>query len=413
MLSAEEIKEVYNCDVSKTSAVAYVRSDALSSIVNRLEKTSTGGDDNDRNSYCVYQIYSRADGLVYSTCEGYDDFLEEPRPPDPWLERFWPWFVFVKNEVYHPGSVFPPSDVRLIRDPQMEINRARQGLREHRRANRPKMASPAGMLNDEDKEKLKSHPANALIELQALAPGQKVDDVLQVVKMPGIDPNLYDTSPGYDDIQRTVGTQEANLGGTGKSTATESAIAEGSRNTSSSSEVDDLDMMLTEFARSAGQILMTETTPETVTEIVGPGAVWPKLSKEQIAKEVFLEVEAASTGRPNKAAETQNFQALAPLLMQIPGISPDWLAREAIRRMNDRMDPEDAIISGMPSMASLNQNAVPGPGGPGPDSRDPNAQGPAGQGNAPTQPDQVNTSARPPGPPEGASGGPPAGQMLQ
>ena len=414
LLTADEIKEVYNVDVGRSSAVSYVRQDALSQIVNRLDRSMGGETEAERAVYAVHQIYSRPDGIVYTSCEGYDDFLEEPRKPDVWLERFWPWFVFVKNEVYHAGSVFPPSDVRLIRDPQMEINRARQGLREQRRANRPKIASPAGMLNDEDKEKLQNHPANALIELQALAPGQKVEDVLQPIKMPGIDPNLYDTTPGFEDIMRVVGTQEANLGGTSNATATESSIAEGSRMTSSASEVDDLDMMLTEFARAAGQVLLVETSPETVTEIVGPGAVWPKLSKEQIAKEVFLEVEAASTGRPNKAAETQNFQALAPLLMQIPGVSPDWLAREAIRRMNDRMDPEDAIISGMPSMASMNRQAQAGPGGPGAGS-DPNAQGDKGAGNTPgTEPPQVNAAPRPPeGPTAAAAGAIPPGQMLQ
>jgi hypothetical protein len=228
--------------------------------------------------------------------------------------------------------------------------------------------------------------------------------------MPGIDPNLYDTSPGLDDIQRTVGTQEGNLGGTGKATATESAIAEGSRNTSQSSEVDDLDMMLTEFARAAGQILMIETSTETVVEIVGPGAVWPKLSKEQIAKEVFLEVEAASTGRPNKAAETQNFQALAPLIMQIPGVSPDWLAKQAIRRLDDRMDPEDALTSGLPSMASMNRQAQTGAGG-----SDPNAQGAEGSQNTPgTEPPQNNAAGRPPPEaPAGAGGQVPAGTVLQ
>jgi hypothetical protein len=390
MLSADEIKEVYNIDVSRSAATAYTRSDAMAAVT-RYQSASEV--DQDRAVYCVFQIYSRTDGLVYTTCEGFDDFLEEPRQPDVWLERFWPWFVYVKNEVYHQGSVFPPSDVRLMRDPQMEINRARQGLREQRHANRPKMATPAGMLNDDDKTKLQNHPANALIELQALAPGQKVEDVLQPIKMPGIDPNLYDTSPAFDDVMRTVGTQEANLGGTSNATATESAIAEGSRSTSNASEVDDLDIMLTEFARASGQLLMVEVSVETVIQVVGPGAVWPKLTKEQIAKELILDVEAASTGRPNKAQETQTFQAIAPILMQIPGVSPDWLAKQAIRRMDDRLDPSEAIVSGLPSMASMTRN--PQPTG-APAGQAPADQAGAGGGNAPRADRQVNAAARPP-----------------
>ena len=75
---------------------------------------------------------------------------------------------------------------------QAEYNRARQGLREHRRANRPKYVAPAGMLEDEDKAKLRNPAANALIELNALTSGQKVDDVIQPVRQTGIDPNLYE-----------------------------------------------------------------------------------------------------------------------------------------------------------------------------------------------------------------------------
>ncbi|WP_447497575.1 hypothetical protein, partial [Clostridioides difficile] len=85
------------------------------------------------------------------------------------IERFWPWFPFVPNECDAEGRIFPPSDVRLIRDMQGEINRSRQGIREHRIAARPKTLTATGFLSTGDKEKLVNHPNNAIIELEGLA----------------------------------------------------------------------------------------------------------------------------------------------------------------------------------------------------------------------------------------------------
>ena len=238
-----------------------------------------------RKSQClVWEIWNRKDGLVYLVCDGYPDFLEEPAAPDVYTERFWPWFGLVLNEVDNEREIFPPSDVRLLRDMQIEINRARQGLREHRRANRPKTIVPSGMLEDEDKAKLQNHPANAVLELNGLAPGQDVGSVLQPYKGPPIDPALYDVNATYDDILRVVGVQEANLGGTSGSTATESNIAESSRMSSLASNIDDLDDMLSDMARTAGQILIANVSQETVKKTVGPGAVWPEVNKQQIAE---------------------------------------------------------------------------------------------------------------------------------
>lgn len=390
MLTAEDIQEVYGVDVKAGGAAnTYQQLNDFQEATPEFLSSTAPSNRHRSGLYCLWEIYNRKDGLVYVVCDGYPDFLMEPAAPETFLERFWPWFAFTTNDVYNPNSIMPISDVRLMRDMQLEFNRARQGLREHRRANRPKIAVPQGLLDDEDKDKLMTHPANAVVELNALQPGQKIDDVLQPIKMPAIDPALYDVSVTFEDILRVVGAQEANLGGTSGSTATESSIAESSRMSAVSSTIDDLDELLTQMARAGGQILMEKVTPETVQEIVGPGAVWPELTRDQIVKEIYLEVQAASTGRPNKEAEVQNASRLMPILMQIPGINPEWLARELIRRMDDRLDINEAFSAGIPSIQALNRQplALPGPGGApsgNPPDSDPNAQGAEGQNNAPS-----------------------------
>ncbi len=397
-LTADRIKEVYQKDVS-TAAPGHDKENGARSFFKNSQGQYNPQDDSHtdkaKSYHAVWEVYDRATGMVFVVCEGYGDFLQEPAAPDVYLERFYPWFPFVVNEVYDDESVIPPSDVRLMRDMQQELNRNRQGLREHRVAARPKTYVRDGVLSEDEADNVTNARAHSIVKLQGLQPNEKVADVLQAHTGPNINPALYDPSPIFEDYLRTTGNQEANLGGTSGATATESAIAEGSRSTSNSSTVDDLDEFLTEFTRAAGQVLLMECSVEKVKEVVGPGAVWPDLDRTSVTQELNLEVEAASTGRPNKAQEIQNAQAVFPLLMQTPGVSPEWTAKELIRRMDDRLDITDAFQAGIPSIQMMNRMNQMAPGG----ANDPNQQGAEGGDNAPgTEPNQVNAAPRPPEP---------------
>jgi flagellin-specific chaperone FliS len=404
ILTPDEIQEVYGVDIGHGYAVYDDNGETNEGVVNR--HYDAGGRDSDsvQGHACVWEIYHRKDGLVYVVCDGYCDFLQEPTSPDVEISRFYPWFAFVLNEGYDENVLFPQSDIDLIRDMQLELNRARQGLREHRRANRPKTVVAAGVLEETDKDKLRTHPANAVLELNALAPGQKIDDVLQVVKNPPIDPAVYDTAPTFEDMLRVLGSDQADQGTTSNATATEVSVAQFSQHTDVSSVTDDMNDMLTDMARAGGEILMLNVSAQVVKEIVGPGAVWPEIDRQTIAKNVYLEVDAGGDGAPNKAQDVQNIVQLAPILQRVPGISPEWLARQIIQRMGADLDLTDAFAEGMPSIEALNQlmsSPQPGPGqapgeadegapqgaGKGPPrpadpAQDPSAQGPQGLTNA-------------------------------
>jgi hypothetical protein len=369
ILDVEEVKEIYKVDLGK-AFTAY-------------QDPNGGAGDDDRKSVVVWEIYSKKDGLLYVVADGYHEFLKEPAAPPLALERFWPFFSLIFNEVESDKDIYPPSDVRLLMPVQREYNRARQSLREHRFANRPAYATYDGALSEKDIINLQSHPANAVIRLNNLNPGQAVNSILQPIQHSPIDAALYDTSMLLDDMMRLVGSQEANLGGTGGSTATEVSVAEGSRMSSLSSNVDDIEDFLSDLARATGQVLLLEMDEMTVKKIAGPGAVWPHLTSAEVAQELFLEVEAGSNGRPNKAIQIQNFERLAPTLLQIPGISPEWLAREAIKRLDDGMDVKDAIASGLQSIVAMNSAKSVTQSGMGDPATDPAMQGGAGAMNAP------------------------------
>jgi hypothetical protein len=406
-LSPNEVQETYGCDVSKGGYTAYDRKDSGSDYERAYstwqyglatpddEHISTG----DGKSVLVWELYNHKDGLIYEVCDGYCDFLREPHAPEAYTDRFWPWFLIAFNET--DGSVYPPSDVQLMRHMQLEYNRSRQGLREHRFANRPKTAYAEGALSEEDLVAFQEHPVNATIAVSGLQPGQDINQVIMAIKGVPVDPNLYEVNPIFQDMLRVVGDQQSDLGGQAGNTATEANIAQAAKSSAMGSSVDDIDDTLTEIARAASQILLLNVSEETVKEIVGPGAVWPSLTKAQVAKDLWLDIEAGSSGKPNQAQELQNFERLAPILMQLPGVTPTWMAKQAITRLDDGIDIDEAIADGAPSILAMNgakPGASVGPGAP-----DPNAQGPRGAqgpaGPAPPAPNSQAPSAIRPGTP--------------
>lgn len=334
---------------------------------------------------CVWKHYDKPSGLVYYLADGCKRFLRPPAAPDVFVESFWPVFALTFNEVESETTLFPPSDVALMSDMQAEYNRSRQGLREHRTAARPRWIASRGALSDTDIETLKKmNPFD--VGLVDKDPQTKIGDLVESMPVPGVDPNLYETGPIFSDTQYVVGAQEASFGGTSKATATESAIAANSTQSSDQASIDELDGLLTMIARAGGQILQREMSEEQVKKIVGPGAIWPELPLAEIAAEIYLEVEAGSSGRPNQAVEVQNFKELGPLLLQIPGINPTWLAKEAIRRLDDRIDLNEAVASSIPSIVAANRQATANAGAD--PAADPAVQGEAGGDNGPQPPGQ-------------------------
>jgi hypothetical protein len=128
-------------------------------------------------------------------------------------------------------------------------------------------------MTDEEKTAFSKMEPFDVTEVNLNGVDNDVGKAMQAIRVPGVDPNLYETNPIFVDTQLAVGSAEAQFGSAAGATATESSIAESSRIASVDSNVDDLDGFLTRVARKAGQILLREMSPEQVTKIVGPCAV--------------------------------------------------------------------------------------------------------------------------------------------
>lgn len=389
LFTRAEVEELFGVDLGHSYAgyevdgkPAHAASDANYVPDDDMDGYESVRPASDAGLVCVWKHYDKPSGLVYYLADGHPHFLRAPAAPDVFVEDFWPVYALTFNSVESEDCPFPPSDVTLLLDSQNEHNRARQGRREHRNAARPRWATAKGAFDDDDIKTIHDLKPFEIAFLNK-DPQSKLADLLDTFPVPGVDPNLYDASDFLRDAQLATGAQEAQYGGVADVTATESAIAAGSTAASDEASKDDLDTFLSTVARAGGQIFLREMSEEQVKVIVGPGAVWPQMTLEEIASEISLEVAAGSTGKPNQAVEIENWTKMAPVLQQTPGVSPIWFAQETIRRLDDRVDLAEAIEVGAPSMVAVNGMKQPATG----DGDDPTKQGDNGGQNGP-QPDR-------------------------
>jgi hypothetical protein len=296
--------------------------------------------------------------------KGHDKYILPFEPLDPCYPGFWPLVSLTFNDVEvdescERASIFPPSDVDLIRDSQSEWNRTREANRDQRNANAPKYVVRKGVLSPNDIEKLRTAEPNSVVELENVPSDREPSQLIQVLQVAHIDPALYETRSLEQDFLLTSGVQQANIGPAQPDvTATVGTIAEQSRMSVASSNVDDLDSFLSKLARMRGHLRMQGMSAGVVKMIAGPGAVWPTLEMPNYLSQVYLTIVASSSGRPNRALEIANFERIAPILMQ-SGANPVAIIEEAIRRLGDeRMDVQKFYPLPGTALAGV------GPGGP-------------------------------------------------
>lgn len=354
--STDEIKDRFGVDVSAATATEYSHH-VLGANKQPFEKTRK---ENPR----TYRVWDKATGTSFVVCDGFKGYLEAPKAPDVSMERFFPIFSLTFNDIEDDENIYPDSNIWLLRHAQLEHNRSREGLRQHRIANQPFYVSSVP-LDESDKEKLSTRVAHEVLELRSLKEGQDVTSALAPVRLAGIDPNLYSVNHLYEDVERSVGADSADFGGTSNATATEAGIAQGNRVSSIESNRDDLDDMLSEIARSASSVLLQNLDIQTVQKIAGRGAIWPQFSSKELADEIFLDVEAGSSGRPNKAQDLANMDRIMPHVIQMPGARPEFWINKLIQLLDENIELADAYADGLPSIIAGNalQNAQQGGGG--------------------------------------------------
>lgn len=322
---------------------------------------------------CVWRVWQKSTGLVFTVCDGFDQLLHEDTSPPVEVEGFWPWFPLIPKPSDDDERPYPNSMVQMISGQCMEINRAAQGLADHRHAARP---GTIGLmhLSSKDAETIKNRGAHDHITLETQV--EDVSKVMQPFPYPGLDPNLYETGPNLKYIELTTGSSEARLDPTPRVSATAASISEASYTAQTDSNRDELDEFNANFARACGQILMANMTAEEVKRIVGRGAVWPEASMQEIKEEIYLTVEFGSSGLPNQQQRVTTLRDLGQILLQIPGLNVEKFLKLLLEAIDVNIEITD-FFDPAQAMSIMTMNAQQGATGQGGEDNAPRAPGPA------------------------------------
>lgn len=394
-LTSEEVLAHWGVDVKNCPETAQYTQASVGDYTKAGGKAnggsrSAGGSWDEKMRCCVFIIYDKTAQMKYVVCEGYEDFLEEPESPWPAVTGFWQIAALKfrdteceENDPEKGLTCYGQSDVELMTPMQEEVNRTQEGLRQHRIANRPGYIATKGALTTQDRKNFAQRNTGDVFELDNVPPGMDPSKVIVPIPAIPIEESLYDIQGIMNQVALVVGSQSSNLGEQQQNEkATGQAIAEQGRITSVSSDVDSQDKFLNTIVRISSEMALLEMAEETVKKLVGPGAAWPLmkrdmqgaddpnvLTREDCIDQLLLKVDAASSGRPNKAADIANLKELLPLAVPIAqqmGLPMDPFIRKLAKLLDMGEDMDEWLASGVANQlqAAAQQagNVIPMPG---------------------------------------------------
>ena len=319
------------------------------------EDDGSPGSDKHENWYAVFEIWDRISQTVYTKCDGSTRWCRLPYQPQTG-ERWYSFFGLAYNLV--DGQFEPLPDVMLMKELQDEYNTTRTNFAEHRKEHLPGMAfRKGGGLTEDDVSRIANRKINEIIGVEG-DPNRPISDDLMEIRGSQIDPLVYDITTNRNDIDLVVGLTDASRSVlTTAKTLGEAEIMRESMMSRTAERQDMNEDFMQEICQFSAEILVQELTEQQVMRIAGPGATWPKMSKDDIFDMVRIDIRAGSTGKPNKQNERQQwiefmptFQDMAIKVIEMRQAGNADMAnamtemmKETLRRFDERLDIETFI----------------------------------------------------------------------
>lgn len=352
----------------------------------------------------VWDLYHRRLGRRFVFAEGINRFLVN-EVPQALGRRWFPFFFIYYNRTT--GQVIPVSDVQLVRHLQDEYNTLRSHDREGRRASFPVAFVQKGTLSPPAQALYRNRAPFAIIETE------NADDIKkqlsESVTMP-YNPALFSTSSVERDMQAMFGLPATVVGGGdgGMDLASQLALAKEGMETGVSARRIAINRTITDIFQWMAEVSLKVFPESYVKRTCGAGAVWPRLTSEELYTNLRIEVKGGISGQPRAKDRIDlwmNFAQVAQQL-QLP-INGVEVLRELLDALGIRVDFTRFILP--PGMAPMAPVASVPPGVPA-------AQGPRGaDGGAPPMvergaPSSMEQIPNHPPIPEGAPPPPPGFQ---
>ena len=261
---------------------------------------------------------------------------------------------------------------------QDEHNSARTRFKEHRDICIPHWVGKREEVTERDGNAIKDATAGEIALIDGIA-GQPIRISVDVFAPPPIDPAVYDTTHTERDIEKVVGGGEATQPKSNRSrTLGEAQLLSQDMQGQVTADTDEVEDWFAKIAKHVLELLLQCLTIEQVVAIADPesqieagpdgmptgemsdGAVWPvdELNKGQIFNLLKLQIQAGSSGKPNKEKETQIWtQFVLPKITELVNIVAQLreqkqndlaeslirLAQETLRRIDERFDVEEFL----------------------------------------------------------------------
>ena len=307
-LPAEMVKERFNIDGGLSPV----------SIVD--QKLIRKFDEQQRQAFEMVRIWEFQDlgeDKFYYMADGQDKYLNVV---DNQYDIGFNTKIFSVNDV--PDEILPISDVSQIEDLNMELNKTRTQMLNHRRKLQRKiLAEKDSFKTQEEFNKFMNDDDMQVCEMKSGAlSGNKV-----LIVQPGIlPPDFYHIDEiNKDDIYQVSGTGANQLAAEGlvSKTATEANIIEKNANLRNKERVDKLDDYCEGLARDLLTIM--QKFPKKTSFRNREKQVWIKYSDKDLKGDHSVSIKIGSMQRPNDQLQTEVLMNVLPKFLDMRKTNPD------------------------------------------------------------------------------------------
>ncbi len=345
----------------------------------------------------IIEVFDRRDFMVKTMLEGVKEWATDPYPPPQASSRFYPFFylAFFPVDGKRHGQSLPWRLHKL----QDEFASCRSNQRLTRERSVTGVIFNSAAIDPDDAKRIVDANQQELIGVRTVA-DQPLGNVFIAKPVGSYNPELYNTASIRSDMEAVAGIQEAlqqnaQTGGVQPKTATEAQIQQQGFTSRTGADRDVLETALTELSHYTAEVSTQECTVQWVQRVCGKKAFWlgpnlgeppgppgppdpttglptpgkpavppsPGMDVEDVLTMVEVSIDAGTTGKPNFAADKAAWATILPLLekslVQIrqaqlhdPGLADSLIRvlQETLHRMDDRLDLDEFIPQGEPSL---------------------------------------------------------------
>jgi hypothetical protein len=264
----------------------------------------------DLNRIVCFELWDKRSGKYFFFAHGVPYPLkEEDTWPFDYLEGF-PYEVFPFIPV--PEEPFPMGMPSFIEDQQLELNRIRTAMFNHRRRFNRKYTAIKNEVDEEELNKLVTGEDGTVILVEAHEAVKPIDDA-------NISSDEYNIeSVVKQDIRELIGADELARGGSlpSRTTATEIQARTRLYGLKLEDRVEQFDAFVENVGRKVLQHIKKNWVVPDVVKIVGPsGYYWKEYTPEDIQAEVEFEVESTSAEMTDEVTDRQQAVQLLQILV--------------------------------------------------------------------------------------------------